>query len=188
MSDRQLRDELTTIFGAGHETTATALTWTWWLLSQHPDVEVRFTDELRRVLAGRAPSLSDLANLPYTEMVIREALRLYPPAPYFGREPIEDMSIGGFEVRKGAMVMVSTYALHRDARFFPDPERFDPERFAAGWEERIPRYSYLPFGGGPRVCIGNGFAMMEARLILATMAGQYRLTFAGDGPVTPVPW
>jgi len=186
MSDQQLRDELATIFGAGHDTTATALTWTWWLLSEHPEVEARLVEELQRVLAGRLPEMSDLAKLPYTEMVIREALRLYPPGPQFAREPIEDVTIGGFQIAKGALVMVSVYSLHRDARFFADPERFDPIRFGPGWEERIPRYAYLPFGGGPRVCIGNGFAMMEARLILATMAQRYRLALEENEPVTPV--
>jgi cytochrome P450 len=186
MSDRQLRDEMTTLFLAGHETTATALTWTWYLLSRHPEVEERLTDELDRVLAGHAPSVTDLPNLPCTEMVIREAMRLYPPAPGFAREPIEDVTIAGYDVPKGSLVTVNTYVLHHDGRFFADPERFDPERFAPGWEERIPRYAYLPFGGGPRVCIGNSFAMMEARLILATAAQDYRLRLDRDEPIRPV--
>jgi cytochrome P450 len=186
MSNRQLRDEMMTLFLAGHETTATALTWTWYLLSRHPEVAAKLTDELDRVLAGRAPSVGDLPNLPYTEMVIREAIRLYPPAPGFAREPIEDVTIGGYDVPKGSLLVVNTYVLHKDGRFFADPERFDPERFAPGWEERIPRYAYLPFGGGPRVCIGNSFAIMEARLILATMAQYYRLRLDPDEPIRPV--
>jgi cytochrome P450 len=176
MSEQQLRDEMMTLFLAGHETTASALTWTWYLLSRHPAVEVKLLEELHRVLGGRAPSVNDLPKLPYSEMVIREALRLYPPAPGIAREPVVDVTIGGYDVPKGSLIVVNTYAIQRDDRFFPDPERYDPERFAPGWEERIPRYAYLPFGGGRRLCIGNGFAMMEARLILATVAQHYRLS------------
>jgi cytochrome P450 len=186
MSERQLRDEMMTLFLAGHETTANALTWTWYLLSEHPEADAKLAAELDRTLNGRTPTAADLADLPYTEMVIREAMRLYPPAPAFAREPIEDVMLGGYEVPKGSLVTIITYALHRDARFFEDPERFDPERFAPGWVERIPRYGYLPFGGGPRVCIGNGFALTEARLILATMAQRYRCTLASTQPVVPM--
>ena len=186
MSDQQLRDEMMTLFLAGHETTAMALTWTWYLISQHPDVEARLHAELDRVLHGRTPTAADLVQLPYTEMVVREAVRLYPPAAGFAREPIEDVTIGGYTVPRGSLVTVNTYALHRDPRFFEEPERFNPERFAAGWEDRIPRYAYLPFGGGPRVCIGNGFAMMEARLILATVARRWRLTLEPGQAVVPV--
>jgi cytochrome P450 len=186
MSERQLRDEMMTLFLAGHETTANALTWTWYLLSQHPDVDAKLAAELEHTLGGRTPTAVDLPNLPYTEMVIREAMRLYPPAPGFAREPIEDVTLGGYVVPKGSLVTVITYALHRDPRFFEDPDRFDPERFAPGWVERIPRYAYLPFGGGPRVCIGNGFALTEARLILATMAQRYRCVLASSQPVVPM--
>jgi cytochrome P450 len=185
MSDRQLRDEMMTLFLAGHETTAMALTWTWYLLSRHPEVEAKLLDEIRRALQGRTPTPADLANLPYTEMVVREAMRLYPPAAGVAREPIEDVEIGGYVVPKGSLVTANMFALHRDPRFFDAPERFDPERFARGWEDRIPRGAYLPFGGGPRVCIGNGFAMMEARLILATLAQRWRLTLEPDQEVTP---
>jgi cytochrome P450 len=186
MSDQQLRDEMMTLFLAGHETTANALTWTWYLLSQNPEVEAKLLDELHRILGGRTPTVTDLPNLPYNEMVVREAIRLYPPAPGFTREPIEDINIGGYDVPKGSLVTVITYALHRDPRFFDDPETFEPERFAPGWEERIPRYAYLPFGGGPRVCIGNGFAMCEARLILATVAQRYQLTLEPDQEIVPI--
>jgi cytochrome P450 len=186
MSERQLRDEMMTLFLAGHETTANALTWTWYLLSEHPEVDAKLSAELQDTLNGRMPTAADLADLPYTEMVVREAMRLYPPAPAFAREPIEDVMLGGYEVPKGSLVTIITYALHRDARFFEDPERFDPERFAPGWVERIPRYAYLPFGGGPRVCIGNGFALTEARLILATMAQRYRCALASSQPVVPM--
>jgi len=186
MSDRQLRDEMMTLFLAGHETTANALTWTWYLLSQHPEVEARLLDELRRVLGGRPPTAEDLPSLPYTEMIVREVLRLYPPASGFAREPIEDIDLGGYQVPKGSLVNAFVYALHRDPRFFDDPESFKPERFAPGWEDRIPRYAYLPFGGGPRVCIGNGFAMMEARLILATMAQRDRWSLEPGQTIVPV--
>jgi len=185
MSDKQLRDEMMTLFLAGHETTAMALTWAWYVLSQHPDVEAKLADELSRALNGRPPTVADLAQLPYTEMVIRETMRLYPPAPGFAREPIEDVRIGGYVVPRGSLLSVNTYALHRDRRFFDDPERFDPGRFSAGWEERIPRYAFLPFGGGPRVCIGNGFAMMEARLILATVAQRWRLSVEPGQQIVP---
>lgn len=186
MSDQQLRDEMMTLFGAGQETTATALTWTWYLLSRHPEVEAKLLEELHGVLAGRAPAPADLPKLPYTEMIVRETVRLYPPAPVFGREPVEDVVIGGFRVSKGSLVIINTYALQRDPRFFNDPERYDPERFAPGWEERIPRYAYLPFGGGPRVCIGNAFAMMEARLILATVVQRYKLSLEPPEEIAPI--
>ena len=186
MSDSQLRDEVMTLFLAGHETTAMALTWMWYLLAIHPDVDARLQRELDEVLGGRTPAVSDLPNLPYTEMIAREAMRLYPPAAGFAREPIEDVTIGGYLVPKGSLVTVNTYALQRDPRFFDNPERFDPERFAAGWEERIPRYAYLPFGGGPRVCIGNGFAMMEARLVLATLAQRWSLSLEPRQDIKPI--
>jgi len=186
MSDQQLRDEMMTLVLAGHETTATALTWTWYLLTQHPEVEARLLGELHQVLHGRPPTAADLPGLPYTEMIVREAMRLYPPAPGVAREPIEDVAIGGYFVPKGSLITVNTYALQRDSRFFDDPERFDPERFARGWEDRIPRHAYLPFGAGPRVCIGNGFAMMEARLILATIAQRCELRLEPGQDVRPV--
>jgi cytochrome P450 len=163
-----------------------ALTWTWYLVARHPEVEEKLRAELERVLRGRTPATTDLAQLPYTDMIVREAMRLYPPAAGFAREPIEDVTIGGYLVPKGSLVTVNTYALHRDPRFFADPERFDPDRFAPGWEDRVPRYAYLPFGGGPRVCIGNGFAMMEARLVLATIAQRCRLSLEPGQDVVPV--
>jgi cytochrome P450 len=185
MSDQQLRDEMMTLFLAGHETTAMALTWTWYLLSQHPEVEQRLLDEVSRVPRARTPTVADLPQLPYTEMVVRESMRLYPPAPGVAREPIEDVRIGGYVVPRGSLLSVNTFAMHRDRRFFDDPERFDPGRFAAGWEEHIPRYAFLPFGGGPRVCIGNGFAMMEARLILAAVVRRWRLSLEPDQEIVP---
>ena len=186
MTDQQLRFEMMTLFLAGHETTATALTWTWYLLSRHPEVEAKLLEELNRVLGGRVPALADLPRLPYSEMVVRESLRLYPPAPAFAREPIEDVMIGGYDVPKGSMLLVNTYALQRDSRFFSEPERYRPDRFASGWEERIPRYAYLPFGGGPRICIGNAFAMMETRLILATVAQRYKFSLEPNREIRPI--
>jgi cytochrome P450 len=185
MSDRQLRDEMMTLFLAGQDTTAHALTWTWYLLARHPDVEAKLLEELGRVLAGRAPRATDLPNLPYTEMIVREAIRLFPPAPFFARQPIEDVTVGEWEIPKGSLIVVSVYALQRDRRFFPEPEQFNPDRFAAGWEERISRFAYLPFGGGPRVCIGNGFAMMEARLVLATVAQRCKLLLESNAEIAP---
>jgi cytochrome P450 len=186
MSDQQLRDEMMTLFLAGHETTANLLTWTWFLLAQHPDVEQALFDEIQRVLQGRAPTVADLPNLPYAEMVIRESLRLFPPAPGVAREPIEDVTIGEFPVPKGSLISIHTFTMQRDARFFPEPDRFDPARFSAGWEQRIPRYAYLPFGAGPRVCIGNSFAMMEARLILTTVAQRWRMRLEADQEIVPI--
>jgi cytochrome P450 len=185
MTDKQVRDEAMTLFGAGHETTAVALTWTWYLLSQHPEVEAKLHDELDAVLGGRKPTLEDLPHLPYTEKVIKEAMRLYPPAWGTSREPITDVEIGGYPIKKGQTIFINIYGVHRDARFFSDPGRFDPERFSPENEKQIPHYAYLPFGGGPRVCIGNAFAMMEARLILATVAQQYRLKLAPGHQVAP---
>ncbi|MBP7999561.1 MAG: cytochrome P450 [Chloroflexi bacterium] len=179
MSDKQLRDEVATLFAAGHETTSNALTWTWYALSQNPDVEARLHEELDEVLRGRTPTLTDLPNLPYTLMVIKETMRLYPPAWILSaRTPMEDVTIGRTFIPKGSNVTVAPYAQHRLARYFPDPERFDPERFTPEREKQLPKYAYLPFGAGPRVCIGNSFAMMEAQLILATIAQRYRLRLA----------
>jgi len=155
-------------------------------VAEHPGVESRLLDELRQVLGARPPAVADLPNLPYTEMIVREAMRLYPPAPGVAREPIEDVTIGGYEVPKGSLVTVNTYAMHRDPRFFGDPDRFDPGRFLRGWEDRVPRYAYLPFGAGPRVCIGAGFAMMEARLILAAVAQRWRLLLRPGQHIAPM--
>jgi cytochrome P450 len=185
MNDKQVRDEAMTLFGAGHETTAVALTWTWYLLSQYPEVEARLHQELETVLGGRNPTLDDLPRLPYTEMIVKETLRLYPPAFALTRDTIADTEIGGYLVSKGRPVMINLYGVQRDARFFPDPDRFDPERFSPENEKHIPKYAYLPFGGGPRVCIGNAFAMMEARLVLATVAQHYRLAVAPGHQVIP---
>lgn len=185
MTDKQVRDEAMTLFGAGHETTSVTLTWTWYLLSQHPEVEARLHDELTQVLGGRLPTVEDLPRLPYTEMIIKEAMRLYPAAWSVTRQANKDTEIGGFRVTKGQFVFVNLYGMHHDAEFFPEPERFDPERFTPENEKRIAKYAYIPFGGGPRVCIGNAFSLMESRLVLATLAQRFRLSLAPHFEVTP---
>jgi cytochrome P450 len=187
MTDGQVRDEAMTLFLAGHETTSNALTWTWYLLSQHPEVEAKLHDELTIVLGGRVPTLNDLAQLKYTEMVVKESMRLYPPAWGISREPVEDVEIGGYTLEKGKPVFIIPYVQHRDPRWFDEPERFLPERWEDGFEEQLPKYAYMPFGGGPRVCIGNSFAMMEARLLLATIARHFRLSLEPGYKVEPEP-
>ena len=184
MSDAQLRDEAMTIFLAGHETTANALTWTWHLLSQNPKVEARLHEELDRVLGERAPGVSDLPRLRYTEMVLSEAMRLYPPAWIVGRRAVVDHELGGYGIPAGSILLLSQWITHRDPRFFPDPLRFDPMRFTPEANAARPKFAYFPFGGGPRVCIGEGFAWMEGVLLLATIARRWRFSRA-DSAVTP---
>ncbi len=175
MSDRQLRDEVMTIMLAGHETTAIALSWAFYLLSQHPQVRQKLEEELQTVLNGRTPTMADLPQLTYTGMVIDETLRLYPPAYALTRWCNQPDVIGDYPVPANATVTLSPYLTHRHPDFWPEPERFDPERFTPERKAERPRYAYLPFGGGPRQCIGNNFALMEAILILATIAQRYRL-------------
>ena len=187
MSDVQLRDEVMTLFLAGHETTSNALTWSWYLLAQNPSVEQALVAELDQVLGGRPPALSDLPRLPYSEMVVKESMRLYPPAWGIGRRAIRDVEVGGYRIREGTNVFILQWLTHRDPRFFPDPERFDPERWRVDPVRtgRLPRFAYFPFGGGPRVCIGAGFAMMEATLLLATIAQRYHFALLPSPPVVP---
>lgn len=185
MHDRQLRDEAVTLLLAGHETTALALSWTWYLLSQHPEVDAQLHEELRRVLNGRSPTPADMRDLPYTERVIQESMRLYPPAYGFGREALEDCEIGGYDVPAGTTVFMSPWLMHHDPRWFDEPNRFNPDRWSDGLADRLPRHAYLPFGGGPRICIGNTFAMMEAVLLLATIAQRFRLERVSNTPVKP---
>ena len=154
-------------------------------LDIHSRALKKLFEEIGAVLRGRTPTAADVARLPYTEMIVREAIRLFPPAPFFARQPTEDVTVGEWDIPKGSLIVVSTYALHRDPRFFPEPEHFNPDRFAPGWEERISRFAYLPFGGGPRVCIGNGFAMMEARLVLATVAQRCKLLLESNTEIAP---
>jgi cytochrome P450 len=187
MTDRQLRDEAITIFLAGHETTANALSWTWMLLAQNPDVEAKLHAELDAVLAGRAPSVEDLASLRYTGHVITESMRLYPPAWGMARVAIEDVEIGGYPIPKGCGVSLAQWVVHRDPRWFDAPEQFRPERWEGDLLKRLPRFAYFPFGGGPRQCIGNNFAVMEATLLLATIAQKFRVRLVPGHQVVPMP-
>lgn len=173
MSHEQLRDEAVTIFAAGHETSANALAWTFYLLSQHPDVVKKMRKELEKVLGGRTPKFEDLRGLQYTKQVIEEGMRLYPPAHAVGREAIEDDVINGEKVKKDTIVLVSIFALHRSAKYYENPEDFDPERFRPEVVKARPKNAYLPFGAGPRMCIGNHFAMMEMQLILASIIQKF---------------
>jgi cytochrome P450 len=175
MTDRQLRDEVMTMLLAGHETTSLALSWTYYLLSQHPEVERNIADEVDRVVAGRRPTFADVDQLTCTRRAIEESLRLYPPAWGFSRLALGDDEIGGYRVPKGSLVYLIPFVIHRRPRLWPDPERFDPDRFASGHEAARPRFAYIPFGGGPRGCIGNQFAMVEAQLIVAAVARRYRI-------------
>jgi cytochrome P450 len=186
MTTQQLRDEALTLFLAGHETTASALSWTWLLLAQNPRVEQKLHAELDSVLAGRAPTLDDLAQLPYTSNVITESMRLYPPAWAMARLAIEDHTLDGYPVPKGTGISAITYVVHRDPRWYENPEEFLPERWEGDLLKKIPRFAYFPFGYGPRQCIGNSFALMEANLVLATLAQHFRFTLLPDHPVVPL--
>ncbi len=176
MSVEQVRHEAITLFLAGHETTANALTWTFYLLAQHPEVEAKLLTEIDFALDGKPPTAEDLPKMPYAAMVIKESMRLYPPAWVFGRIATEDVDLGTFQVKEGEAFIVSPFAMGRSERFHKNPLQFDPERFSPENEAQIPKYAYLPFGGGPRVCIGNGFAMMEAILILTTIVQRFHLS------------
>jgi cytochrome P450 len=175
MSDPQLRDEVMTIFLAGHETTAIALGWTWYLLAQHEAVRQRLHSEIGTVLDGRTPTVDDLPRLGYVERVIKESMRLYPPAWVISRRAIMDDVIGGFRIPAGAVVLVSPYVTHRHPRFWANAEDFDPDRFEAARQAERPPFAHFPFGGGPRQCIGNNFAMMELVLVVTTIAQRCRL-------------
>lgn len=187
MTDKQLRDELLSILMAGHETTANALSWTWVLLAQHPEVEAKLHAELDEVLGGRAPTLEDLPRLRYAEQVVKESMRVTPPVWGVGREALEDCEIGGYAVPKGMQVSLIQWLVHRDERFFEDAKAFKPERWVEGFEKSLPKFAYFPFGGGPRLCIGNNFAMMEAVLLLATLAQAYHLELTRPQEVIPQP-
>ncbi len=187
MSDQQLRDECKTMFLAGHETTALSLSWTFWLLAQNAAATRALREELTRVLGSRAPSMADLPALTYTEQVVRESMRLMPPAWAIQREAIEDVEIGGYLIPKGSDVLMSQYATHRDARYYSEPERFMPERWTPAFTKALPKYAYFPFGGGPRLCIGQQFAMMEAVLMLATIYQRFDLALVPGQRVEPQP-
>lgn len=183
MTDRQLREEAMTLYLAGHETTALTLTWSWVLLAQHPEAEAKLAEEWSQVLGGRTPTPDDLPNLPYTDAVLSEAMRVYPPVYLIGREATRDLELGGYRVKRGTTIFMSQWVSHRDPRWFPDPETFRPERWLDGLAKRLPKYAYFPFGGGPRVCIGNTFALMEAAILLAAVGQRYRFTLAEDAVI-----
>jgi cytochrome P450 len=185
MNDKQMRDEVITLLVAGHETTSNLLTWTWYLLSQHPEVERRLHAEVDRVLGGQLPTVEKLSELRYTHMILEETLRLYPPAWIFSRKAIADDKLGGYDISKNSMVILSPYTTHRHPDFWENPEQFDPERFTPERSAKRPHYAYFPFGGSPRMCIGSNFAMMEAQLILTTIAQRYSLRLLPDHPVEP---
>jgi cytochrome P450 len=187
MSDRQLRDEVVTLLLAGYETTAAALSWTWYLLSEHPEEAEKLTAEIDAVLAGRTPTVEDLARLPLTEMVVQESMRLYPPAWGVPRQAIADDEIGGYRLPAGTIVAIGTWVTHRHPDFWEEPERFDPTRFTAARSAGRPRFAYLPFSGGARQCVGSSFAMLEARLVLAMLAQRFRLRLVPGHPVVPDP-
>lgn len=187
MTDEQLRDEAMTIFIAGHETTSNALTWTWYLLSEHEEVEKKLHEELDEVLSdGRLPALEDLPRLKYTEKVLAESMRLYPPAWALGRLTIKDVEIGGYHIPKGSLVLVSQYVMHRDPRYYTDAEKFIPERWTTDPKE-MKQFTYFPFGGGARRCIGEQFAWMEGVLLLATIARRWKLRHVAEHKVEMQP-
>jgi len=174
MSERQVRDEVMTLLLAGHETTALTLTWAFLLLDRNPDARLRLEAELAAVLGAESPSPDVVSALPYTQAIVNETLRLYPPAYVTGREAIRQTRVGGTAIPKGHIILISMYTTHRDARFFPEPDEFRPERWLDGLEKRLPRGAFIPFGMGSRMCIGAAFAMMEAVLLLATIARRWR--------------
>ena len=187
MSDKQLRDECMTLFLAGHETTALNLSWTWLLLSQYPEVEAKLARELEGVLGDRPATFADLPNLRYAGHVIAESLRLYPPAWSMGREAREDVELGGFRVPRGGQVWFAPWAIQRDERWFEDPDAFRPERWEGDLAKTLHRYAYFPFGGGPRFCIGQAFAQMEAVLLLSTLSRAFKVEVLETPRVTPDP-
>ena len=187
MSDQQLRDQVITLLLAGYDTTASALTWTWYLLSQHPSIANKLRTEIKQVLAGRLPKYVDLIDMPYIEMVFEEALRFYPPAWILGRKALADDELGGYFIPAGTIIAISPYAVHRHQGFWDDPELFDPERFSPERSDGRHHFAYLPFGAGPRQCIGNNFALMEAGLIIAAIAQKYHLDLVPGQTVQPEP-
>jgi cytochrome P450 len=187
MTDLELRDQVITFIGAGHETTAVALAWVWYLLSQHPDVEQGVRAEVAEVLGGRLATARDVPNLKLTRRVIEEALRLYPPVIGVARDVVADDQIGGFRIPRGSTVLLSQYVTHRHPAAWADPERFDPDRFLPDRAAARPKFAWFPFLGGPHQCIGQDFAMMEAALIVATVTQRVRLTLAPGARVEPAP-
>jgi cytochrome P450 len=187
MNEKQLRDEVMTFLLAGHETTALSLSWAWYLLSHSFQAQQELREEIDRVLGGRLPDISDLPSLKFTESVIKESMRLYPPAWGLARQVIKDVELGGYRIPAGANVVMSQWVMHRDSRFFTNPEKFDPGRWRTEECQKLPKFAYFPFGGGPRQCIGASFAMMEAVLLLATIATRFAMHPVAEHPVAPVP-
>lgn len=185
--DSELRDQVLTVFLAGYETVAIALTWTWYLLSQNPDCEARFQSEIDEVLGDRLPTYEDISRLRYVEMVLSESMRLFPPAWAMGREAIADFQLGPYHLPAGTTVLMSQFITHRDTRFFPDPLRFNPERFTPEAKAARPRFSYFPFGMGPRQCIGEAFAWMEGILALSTFGQKWRMELIPGQNIDPQP-
>jgi cytochrome P450 len=185
--DGQSRDEVVTLFLAGYETTALTLSWVWYLLSEHPTADSELAAELHTVLGGRRPTVADLAKLRYAEMVVMESMRLYPPAYAIGREAVQECEIGGYRIPARTTLFLSQWVTHRDPRYFDEPEKFIPERWTGDFARRLPKYAYFPFGGGPRLCIGNSFALMETVFLLATIAQKFRLVRVPSHIVTPWP-
>ncbi len=183
MNDRQLRDEVMTIFLAGHETTANNLAWTFYLLSKHPQIRTQLQDEVDRLLGGRTPVLEDIPNLVYTRQVLDESLRMFPPAWAIGRQAIQEDQVGGYRIPTGSGIVISSYVVHRHPEFWENPERFDPSRFETQKVHERPHYAYIPFGGGPRLCIGNNFALQESTLVLAMVTQRYSLDLVPGHPV-----
>ena len=186
MDDKQLRDEALTLFLAGYETTANLLAWTWWLLATHPEVEKKLHQELHAILAGRSPTIDDLPRLRYAEHILTESLRLYPPAWGMARLAVEDHEIAGYPVPAGTGVAIAQWVVQRDPRWYDAPDEFRPERWEGDLQKRLPRFAYFPFGGGPRQCIGNLFALMEATLVLTTVAQRFRLMMRPDSKIVPL--
>jgi cytochrome P450 len=187
MSDQQVRDEVMTLLLAGHETTANALTWAFVLLAQHPDVDARLAAEARRVAPDRNPTPADVPQLAYADMVVKEVLRLYPPAWIINYEATEDTTISGYPIRRGTTVFLSQWVTHRDPRWFPEPDSFRPERWGTAEIKQMPHFAYFPFGGGERMCIGRSFALLEAALLLAQISARYRLVLQSGQEVAPEP-
>jgi cytochrome P450 len=188
MTPRQVRDEVMTIYMAGHETTAVALSWAWYLLAQHPEADARLAEEIRDVLDGRRPTVADLPRLKYAETVMMESMRLYPPAYGLGRQATVASQIAGHAISSGDIFIAPTWVVQRDRRWFDEPKAFRPERWAKDLAQRLPRFAYFPFGGGPRQCIGNSFALMEGILILTTIAQRFRLSLVPGQRITPTPY
>jgi cytochrome P450 len=187
MSDEQVRDEAMTIFLAGHETTANALTWTWYLLSGSPQIEQRLHDEIDHVLQGRTPTAADIPSLPFTERVVTEAMRLYPPAWILGRRAIDEYAIGPYVAPPRTIFIMSPWVMHRDPRFYAQPDHFEPDRWTPAFRAALPKFAYFPFGGGPRQCIGESFAWMELVLVVSTIAQRWSLKLVPGHPVVPQP-